>query len=215
MERDLLLISIVVCLTMCMMGAATQQPVTLYRNSQNIPQSTRMTTALAQPIVNKDRQGDPIRVQKQDMYATRLHSLPKAHCLYQKNALEHSPFTDRLQTTAALPGVRVSAAEQPEGVAYTQPEIMTNNVDEVVSHMRSGIGQAAFEKQNEFPASVPYVYPGTALDQVKRTKPQSPKPMSNTKAHNDQTYVPLPMTQRCGTGQPVPENYKETPASVQ
>lgn len=215
MERDILIISIVVCLTMCVLGAGLQQPITTYSNSQATPQPTSMTMVFAQPIVNNVQQADPIRVQKQDMYATRLHSPPKAHCLYQTNALEHSPYTDRLQTTTALPGVRVPAAEQPEGVAFAQPEVINNNVDEIVSHIKSGVGQAAFEKQNEFPASVPYLYPATLLYQAKPTKPQPPNPISYTKTENEQTYVPLPVTQRCGTGQPVPENYKETPATVE
>ena len=215
MERHFLIISIALCLTMCVIGTAMQHPVT-FTTLQAAPRPARRTITLAQPILTKVSAADPIRVQKQDMYAARLHSLPKAHCLYQTNALEHSPYTDRLQTTAALPGVRVSAAEQPEGVAFPRPEILTNNVNAIVSHIQSGVGQAAFDKQNEFPASVPYLYPDTVLYQVKQTKPQSPeKPMSYRKADNDQTYVPLPVTQRCGTGQPVPENYKETPASVQ
>lgn len=208
-----MILSIVVGLSMCILGAVIQHPLTKHSTMTSpTTQEAKLVTIGVTPST-RCRVRNPVRIEKQDMYAASLHSLPNAHCLYQNNTLEHGPRNDRLQLTDSLPGVRVSAAEQPESVAYAPPEVITNNIDDIVGDIKSGVGQAAFEHQNEFPASVPYVYPGTVLYRCKPAKPQ-PKPVQYRKANNEQTYVPLPVAQRCGTGQPVPENYNESPASV-
>lgn len=131
MERDLLILSIVVGLSMCILGAGIQHPLTVH-STITYPSSTQQAKLITIGVPQSTRNiiTNPVRVEKQDMYAASLHSLPKAHCLYQNNTLEHGPHQDRLQLTDSLPGVRVSAAEQPESVAYAPPEVITNNIDE-------------------------------------------------------------------------------------